>query len=228
MTIQCKTCGSNDVVVACDKIMPPKDDCVFLCLNCRAAFLASAKNSSKKGRNHWVILFVQVGSEEKLTEMLQRKLSLNDYLPFVPMREAAFRRQSITQIIRKPLFPGYVFLQTEMDADLIADHLRLALDDIKELKHVYSILHYGNNRKDVVVREEEQSYWERLFDKNFCIPGSIGKIEGGFTRVTSGALMGLEQRIKKINRHKREAVIEMPMMESTREITVMLEIVEKT
>jgi len=228
MNVQCKTCGSHDVVVACDGIMSPSDVCVFLCQNCRAAFFASAKNSSRKGRSHWVILFVRVGSEEKITEMLQKKLGLNDYLPFVPTREAAFRRQGITQIIRKPLFPGYVFLKTEMDATLIADHLRMALDGIQELKHVYSILHYGNNRKDVVVREEEQSYWEQLFDANFCIPGSIGRIESGFTRVTSGALMGLERRIKKINRHKREAVIEMPMMESTREITVMLEIVEKT
>jgi len=39
MNITCKTCGSHDVVVACDRIMSPNDGCVFLCLKCRAAFM---------------------------------------------------------------------------------------------------------------------------------------------------------------------------------------------
>ena len=40
--------------------------------------------------------------------------------------------------------------------------------------------------------------------------------------------MGMNGSIKKVNRHKREAVVEMSMMGSTREITLMLEIVEKS
>jgi len=177
---------------------------------------------------HWVILFARTGSEKELKDMLKENLNASKFLPFVPTREASYKRKGITQIVQKPLFPGYIFIQTGIDANLIADNLKMALDNVKEKKHIYSILHYGNDKKDVVVREEERSYWERLFDEDFCIEGSVGVIEGDRTRVTSGALMGMEGRIKKINRHKREAVIEMSMMGSIREITVMLEIVEKT
>lgn len=178
--------------------------------------------------NNWVVLFARTGSEEELEEMLRENLNVSDFLPFVPKREVSYKRKGITQIVRKPLFPGYIFIQTEIEANLVADHLNTALGDIREQRHIYSILHYGNDKKDVVVREEERSYWECLFDENFCIKGSIGVIEGNRTRVTSGALMGMEGSIKKVNRRKCEAVLEMSMMGATREITVMLEIVEKT
>ena len=186
------------------------------------------EENNKKHMKNWVILFARTGSEEELKHMLRESLNAGNFLPFVPTREASYRKKGITQKVRKPLFPGYIFIQTGIDAELIADHLKSALSDIKDMKHIYSLLHYGNDQKDVVVREEERSYWERLFDEDFCIGGSIGVIEGDFTRVTSGALMGMEGRIKRINRHKREAVVEISMMGSTREITLMLEIVEKS
>ena len=182
----------------------------------------------KMAINNWVVLFARTGSEEELEGMLRENLSVSEFLPFVPKREVSYKRKGITQIVRKPLFPGYIFLQTGMEANLIADNVKIALSNIRENKNIYSLLHYGHDKKDVVVRDEERSYWERLFDENFCIKGSIGIIVGDRTRVTSGALMGMEGSIKKVNRRKSEAVIEMSMMGSTREITVMLEIIEKT
>jgi transcriptional antiterminator NusG len=66
-----------------------------------------------------------------------------------------------------------------------------------------------------------------LFDEDFCIKGSGGFVVGDMVQVTSGALMGMESRIKKINRHNREAVVEMRIMGAVREVSLMLEIVEK-
>ena len=93
---------------------------------------------------------------------------------------------------------------------------------------IYKILHNGDNEKDVAVREKERLYWERLFDTNFCVAGSVGFIEGDTIRVTSGPLVGMESRIKKIDRHRREAVVEVEVMGAVRELKVMLEVVEKT
>jgi transcriptional antiterminator NusG len=50
---------------------------------------------------------------------------------------------------------------------------------------------------------------------------------GDTIRITSGALMGFESRIKKINRHKREAVVELQIMGAKREVSLMLEILVK-
>jgi len=171
---------------------------------------------------NWVILFVKTGSEEKLKPMLAEKLDTNGFLSFVPIKETPYRSKGVIHKTRKPLFPGYIFVQTEVESELIAKKLKTAL---KGTKDIYSLLHYGNDENDVAVRESERLFWERLFDADFCIPGSVGFIEGDKIEVTSGALMGLEGQIKRINRHKREAVVEMNMMGAKREVTLMLEIV---
>ena len=173
---------------------------------------------------NWVILFARTGLEEKLAQILREKLSTDEYLPFVPAKEMSYRRQGVTRRVRKPLFPGYVFVQTGIETLLIADKLAM---DLLNVKGIYSILHYGNDKNDVVVREEERLYWERLFDADFCITGSVGFILGDTVHVTSGPLVGLEGRIKKINRHRCMAVVEMEMMGATRDVLLMLEITEK-
>ena len=173
---------------------------------------------------NWVILFARTGSEEKLADVFKEKLNAEEYLPFVPTKETPYRSKGIIHKVRKPLFPGYVFVQTEVEPKSIAEKLAAALKNIKD---IYSILHYGDDEKDVAVREEERLYWERLFDTNFCVVGSVGFIEGDTIRITSGALVGLEGQIKKINRHKREAIVEMEMLGAKREVVLMLEIVEK-
>ena len=173
---------------------------------------------------NWIVLFARTGSEEKLVNTLKEKLCTEEYLPFVPMKETPYRSKSVIHKIRKPLFPGYVFVQTGIEPALIADRLAKVLENVKD---IYSILHYGNNEKDVVIREEERLHWERLLGAGFCVAGSVGFIEGDAIRITSGALVGLEGQIKKINRHKREAIVEMEMMGARREVKLMLEIVEK-
>lgn len=57
--------------------------------------------------------------------------------------------------------------------------------------------------------------------------GSVGIIEGDKIVVTSGPLVGKGGCIKKINRHKHEAIVEMEVMGAVREVRVMLEVVEK-
>jgi transcriptional antiterminator NusG len=177
---------------------------------------------------NWVILFARTGSEEKLKGTLEENLNSKEFLPFVPVKEMPYRRKGIVSELRKPLFPGYIFIRTGIEPDLVADRLAVALRNVGGYEQIYSLLHYGDDKKDVVVRDEERLHWERLFDEDFCIKGSVGFVVGDMVQVTSGALMGMESRIKKINRHNREAVVEMKMMGAVREVSLMLEIVEKT
>jgi transcriptional antiterminator NusG len=173
---------------------------------------------------NWVILFVRTGLEEKIVRNLKDKLNIDEYLPFLPTVETPRRSKGVIRKERKFLFPGYVFVQTEIEADAIAEKLKLALKDIACRKDIYAILHYGDDEKDVAMREPERLHWERLFNSDFCITGSFGFIEGDVIRIKSGALVGMESRIKRINRHKREAVVEMEVMGAVREVRVMLEV----
>ena len=180
--------------------------------------------SRRRSMKNWVVLFARTGSEEKLVQTLKEELDAKECLLFVPKKEVPYRSKGVVYKVRKPLFPGYVFVQTGIEPGLIADRLAKALRNVKD---VYSILHYGDDKKDVVIREGERLYWEHLFDADFCVVGSVGFIEGDAIRITSGALVGLEGRIRKVNRHKREAIVEMEIMGARREVAVMLEVVEK-
>jgi transcriptional antiterminator NusG len=178
--------------------------------------------------NNWIILFVRTGSEEKLARVLRDKLNAGEYQPFLPIKETSHRSHGVISKKRKLLFPGYVFIKTGIETGLIAEKLKSDLTNATGKWHedIYSILHYGNDKKDVAIRQKERLYWERLFDADFCVTGSVGFIEGDIIRITTGPLVGMESRIKKINRHKREAVVEMEVMGGVREVRVMLEVVE--
>lgn len=56
---------------------------------------------------------------------------------------------------------------------------------------------------------------------------SEGIIEGSKVSVNSGPLQGMEGYIRKIDRHKRKAYLEIPFFGRTQNIQVGLEIVEK-
>jgi len=120
---------------------------------------------------NWVILFAKTGSEEKLIQILLEKLDTDEFVPFVPTKETPYRNKGVIHKTRKPLFPGYIFVQTEVESDLIAKRLKAAL---KGTKDIYSLLHYGGDENDVAVRESERSYWERLFGADFVSPVPSG------------------------------------------------------
>jgi transcriptional antiterminator NusG len=56
---------------------------------------------------------------------------------------------------------------------------------------------------------------------------SKGIVVGDKIKVTEGALVGSESLIKKINRHKMEAMIQVKLMGDYRDVVVGLEVIEK-
>ena len=177
---------------------------------------------------NWVILFVKAGAEEQVLHTLKRTLDPSEYLPFIPLKEAPYIKRGIVTKVRKRLFLGYVFIQSPINADLIAGKLQQAITDVVRHRDIRSILHYGADKKDVVLREKERRYWERLFDDDFCITGSVGFFEGDRIFITSGALVGMEGSVRRLDLHKRQAFVELEVMGAVREIRLMLEIIKKT
>ena len=56
---------------------------------------------------------------------------------------------------------------------------------------------------------------------------SVGVMEGDRIIVKEGPLVGMEGKIKKIDRHKRMAILEVELVNRVSEMKVGLEIVEK-
>lgn len=66
-----------------------------------------------------------------------------------------------------------------------------------------------------------------LCNDDHCIESSSGIIEGDRIHIIEGPISGRESIVKKVNRHKRQAWIEIEFLGSMRLISVALEVVEK-
>ena len=195
---------------------------------CHGEAAPSAKRRLFRMKN-WVVLATRAGSEQKAIGILKDDLEACGFIPFAPIKEKAQRQKGVITKKAVQMFPGYVLLQTELEASQIMDELRLGLrrDTESENRRIISILHYGDDKQDVVMREAELLVLERLLNDDFCFKGSVGFIVGDKIEIVSGPLKGLESQIKYINRHRREATIELGMMGAMREVRVMLEIIKK-
>jgi transcriptional antiterminator NusG len=73
----------------------------------------------------------------------------------------------------------------------------------------------------------EEAVLKRLVDKKEIVGMSTGIIENDKVRILEGPLVGLEGIVKKINRHKRTAVLKMELFDRVMQVEVGLEITEK-
>ena len=80
----------------------------------------------------------------------------------------------------------------------------------------------------VLIEPEYLSMPDRIFSIANEIVMSYGVIVGDKIIVNEGPLAGHEAIIKKIDRHKRSALISIPMFSRTVDVSIGLEIVSKT
>jgi transcriptional antiterminator NusG len=172
---------------------------------------------------NWYVVYVKTGCEEAVAACLRERLQAT-YEPFVPLKVLPHRVRGKTQSVHRVCFPGYVFLRTAAGGLTV---LQEVAPELAVLKDAYRFLYYGEDRGDMALREQEQVFLRQLLNEDFVLDASVGVQEGDRVRIISGVLLGRESVIKSVNRHRRTAVIEVEIMGALREITLMLEIVEK-
>lgn len=166
----------------------------------------------------WYVVQVRTGTEESIRTQCEKRMS-GEVLErcFIPYYEESKRIRGRWTVLEKVLFPGYVFLITE------------------KLEKVYNQLYgvigltklIGTGREIVPLREEEIAFMQGIGGENQIVEMSEGVIEQSSVRITSGPLMGMEGLIKKIDRHKRKAWLEVPMFGRIQTVQVGVEIVAK-
>ena len=169
------------------------------------------------------VLFVKTGREEYINELLKKRLDLNKHLPFIPSRIKLFVKKGVKNKQKQICFPGYIFIESDCnELEFLIDVSHL----IEQINEAYYFLNYGSKPQIKMVKEEQLSL-QKLMGMDHCIDDSIGFIENDKIIITSGALEGLESSIKKVNRHRREALLEINIMGDIRQIKVALDIVKK-
>lgn len=166
----------------------------------------------------WYVVQVRTGTEESIRVQCEKQMT-GEALErcFIPYYEESKRIRGKWTTLEKVLFPGYVFMISE------------------KMESLYEQLHgvigltklIGTGREIVPLEAEEIAFMQDIGGEKQIVEMSEGVIEQSCVRITSGPLVGMEGFIRKIDRHKRKAWLEVPMFGRVQTVQVGVEIVAK-
>ncbi|WP_346663313.1 antiterminator LoaP [uncultured Merdimonas sp.] len=166
----------------------------------------------------WYVIQVRSGTEEEIQRQCETVID-KEILEraFVPYSEQERKYQGEWHREYKVLFPGYVFLVSKDKAELFY-----------QLKRVIGLTKLlGTGDEIVPLSEDEIRFLTAFGREDQVVEMSEGFIENDRVVITSGPLQGNEGLIRKIDRHKRKAYLEIDMFGRKLKTQVGLEIVRK-
>lgn len=152
---------------------------------------------------HTYVARVHEGREEASARALINLIE-SDVLAgcFVPWTERLYKRSGRWVSAERLLYPGYVFVSTTAPRNL--DRRMRALSIPVQL--------VGRQRtRYIPLSDTEEKWFGSVLDSSHTLRASTGVIQSGKLEITQGPLKGYESRVKKINRHKALALVELAM-----------------
>ena len=166
----------------------------------------------------WYVIQVRSGAEEEIRKQCEQVIDRHILQKsFIPLYEQERKYHGVWHTELKVLFQGYVFLEAE-DTEALFFALRKVLGLTKLL---------GTGKEVVPLSEEEVRCLTQFGKEEHIVEMSRGIVENDRVIVMEGPLKGNEGLIRKIDRHKRKAWLEIQMFGRTLETQVGLEIVAK-
>lgn len=165
----------------------------------------------------WYALFVETGKEEEVQKWLNFSFNEGTLHTLVPKRKLNEKRNGKWQSIIKKLFPSYVFIKTNIDLNIYKK--------IRDLPHVIRILNTDSYYTQI--DQKEMSILLRLIGENSLIDCSKVLLENSKIIVKEGPLFGLEGIIKKIDKHKSRARVQLNLIGDLRMVDLGIELLYK-
>ena len=163
----------------------------------------------------WYTIWVQTGQEEKVKELCIKTFENDVYDEiFIPKYEQKRRYKGSWHLEKKALFPGYIFVVTN-NAERLHNSLKNVLKFTKVL---------GDKDEFIPLTRDETNFLENFSGRDRIVKMSEGYIVGDNVVITKGPMMDFAGKIKRINRHKRTATIEISLLGKATEVNVGLEI----
>lgn len=159
-----------------------------------------AGRRTPRGRLRWYLAHTPEGME-RLTCGKLKQLMPHDLLDdaFVLSKEHWMKRNGVWSLHTTQMYPEYFFAAT-------ADVLGLCKALSKLSFHVDVV--GARERACMPLSEEVRAFFERTTDAAHVVRSSTAAIEGGVLHVLGGPLVGEEERIVKVDRHKRRCWVQ--------------------
>lgn len=166
----------------------------------------------------WYVIQVRSGTETHICCQCQRLIEEGVLERcFLPRYQEKKRFQGKWHLQEKILFPGYVFLITE--------ELEKLRESLRQVNGLTKLL--GTGDEIVSLTDAEVAFLLRMGKEEQTVEMSTGIIVNDKVQIQQGPLMGMEGCIRKIDRHKRCAWLEVEMFGRMVEMKVGLEIVAR-
>ena len=163
----------------------------------------------------WYVIQTMAGSEEEVRRQAQLLIPEVEFRILYRIGSFKFRGEWTTKSLI--MFPGYIFVITDDPSSVM-----MKLRKIEKFARMVKF-----DDMFIPVSAEEQRILSRMSGDDDTIDTSTGIIEGDRIVVKEGPLIGLESRIKRIDRHKRLAYVEFSMGSRDVEVELGLSIIEK-
>ncbi|MFI3164659.1 MAG: antiterminator LoaP [Bacillota bacterium] len=170
-------------------------------------------------KEKWFAIYVPTGKEEYAKNYIQKQLDGAEV--FIPKVTVQRKAKGEIQTSTIPLFKGYIFVISS-DEEMIGNLLEVS----KGTDKIYKLLKYSDS-EGCVLHDSDVEILTAFLDKEKVMQSSVGIIIGDEIIIKRGPLVGKESIIKKINRHKMQATVQIEMMGRMCDMQVPLEIVEK-
>lgn len=167
----------------------------------------------------WYVVQVFTGKENETVSNIKRLVPQALYKEcFNPTYQVQKRVNSMWKTVECPLFPGYVIVDSENPKELA-----MALQTVPGYTHIL-----GSDEDYTPLPQEEQQWINEFTQVGSRVIGlSSGVIEGDKVIVLQGPLVNRTAWIKKIDRHKRLAWLELDLCGRKVIVKVGLSIVRK-
>lgn len=161
---------------------------------------------------HWYVLHVLTGKEKDVGDRLEQ-LGVRHLIPRCEVTELRKQRY---EFVERILFPGYVFIETELSPRLYYS--------IRDIPSVIRFLGMTAGIPSTVTPREMEP-WIILGNggKTFGISAGMKDKKSGRTRIRSGPLLALEDRIVSVDARQRRAKLELQVMGQVHTVNVGLD-----
>ncbi len=168
----------------------------------------------------WYVMQVRVGSEERIAQQCNITIPKSVLRKsFIPYNEAKYKFHGEWVTLKRRIFLGYVFLDT--------DHIEEVIQYLNRMADMTKVLGVGD--EIVPLTDEEVDFLLQLGGEEQIVRLSEIMLDGSAVTVLNGPLKGKEGLIKKIDKHKRKIYLETEMFNRKQRIEIGFEFaVEKT